>query len=95
MAICSFSRTAAILQIRAAPEPVLEVEAATPIELARLAWHLGNRHTPVQVLGRRPPPSARRPRARGDAEGLGASVTPCAAPFSPEHGAYGGYGHDH
>jgi urease accessory protein len=83
------------LQIRAAPEPVLEVEAATPIELARLAWHLGNRHTPVQVL------ADGRLRLRDDhvlaamLKGLGASVTPCTAPFSPEHGAYAGSGHDH
>jgi urease accessory protein len=81
------------LQIRAALEPVLEVEASTPIELARLAWHLGNRHTPVQVL------EQGRLRLRDDhvlaamLEQLGAKVTRSAAPFSPEHGAYGGHGH--
>ncbi len=83
------------LQVRAAPEPVLEVEAANPVELARLAWHLGNRHTPVQVL------EDGKLRLRDDhvlaamLEGLGASVTRRTVPFSPEHGAYAGHGHGH
>jgi urease accessory protein len=83
------------VQVRAAPEPVLEVVAATPVQLARLAWHLGNRHTPVQVL------EDGRLRLRADhvlaamLEGLGARITPSSAPFSPEHGAYAGHGHEH
>ena len=83
------------VQIRAAPEPVLEVATATSVQLARLAWHLGNRHTPVQVL------EDGRLRLREDhvlaamLQGLGANVTRSIAPFSPEHGAYAGRGHEH
>lgn len=83
------------LLVRAAPEPVLEVAAATPVELARLAWHLGNRHTPVQVL------EDGRLRLRDDhvlaamLQGLGARTTRAMAPFAPEQGAYAQHGHDH
>src|ERR1700730_8621559 len=35
------------------PEPLLEIVAANAVELARLAWHLGNRHADVQVVGDR------------------------------------------
>jgi urease accessory protein len=77
------------------PEPLLEVAAADAIELARLAWHLGNRHADVQVVGD-------RLRIRRDHVlaamliGLGARVTPVEAPFDPETGAYAPeHRHDH
>ena len=84
--------------VRAAPEPVLEVRAADPLALTRIAWHLGNRHTPTQVL-----PGALRIRADHVLEHLlvdhlGALVTHMTAPFDPEGGAYGPstmHGHDH
>src|SRR5687767_3877516 len=38
-----------VVLVRAAPEPLVEVTAATPQALARLAWHLGNRHLPTQI----------------------------------------------
>jgi urease accessory protein len=86
------------VRVRAAAEAVLDIAAADPAELARIAWHLGNRHLPVQIL-------PGRLRIRADhviAEmvvGLGAGVSPLDAPFDPEIGAYasGGhdYGHDH
>jgi urease accessory protein len=81
-----------LVLVRAAPEPVLEVAAEGPTALARLAWHLGNRHTPVEVL------ADGRLRLRADhvlaamLEGLGARVTATTAPFTPESGAYG-HGH--
>ena len=82
---------ATIVRVRAEPEPLLEARCATPQELTRIAWHLGNRHLAVQV---------------GDGaiwlredhviaamlEGLGATVRKVAAPFDPEGGAYGGHG---
>jgi urease accessory protein len=78
--------------VRAAAEEVLEVRAATAAGLARLAWHLGNRHAPVQVL-------EEGLRIRADhvlehllREHLGAEVTPARAPFEPEGGAYA-HGH--
>ena len=37
------------LRVRAAPEPVFEIEAAEPADLLRIAWHLGNRHLPLQA----------------------------------------------
>ena len=88
-----------IIRVRAAAEAVADVRGKTPADTARLAWHIGNRHTPMQVL-----PGGRL-RIRDDhvivtmLEGLGGTVTHRQAPFSPEPGAYAraddGHGHDH
>lgn len=86
-----------IVAVEAAPEALVEVTAQNPAHLVRIAWHLGNRHLPTQLLGD-------RLRIRRDhviepmLEGLGAIVTPVDAPFDPEGGAYGHgrvHGHDH
>ena len=76
-------------------EPLIEIAAADTHALARLAWHLGNRHTDVQVIGE-------RLRIRRDhvleemLTRLGATLTAIEAPFDPERGAYeGGHGHEH
>lgn len=75
-------------------EPLVEIAAASAHDLARLAWHLGNRHTEVQVVGD-------RLRIRRDhvleamLARLGAALTPIDAPFEPERGAYDHHGHDH
>lgn len=83
-----------IIAVDAAPEPLAEITAATPAELLRVAWHLGNRHLPTQLL-------RDRLRIRADAviedmvDHLGAAVAHITAPFDPEAGAYG-HGHrDH
>jgi urease accessory protein len=88
------------MRVCAAPERVLEIEAVGPAELLRLAWHLGNRHLPVQAL-------EGKLRIRDDhviaqmVEGLGGRVTRLSAPFDPETGAYAGadpaapHKHDH
>ena len=79
-----------IVQVASQPEPLVEVAAKTPLSLVRLAWHLGNRHTDVQIVGD-------RLRIRRDhvleemAAGLGAHLTAVDAPFDPEAGA----AHDH
>jgi len=71
----------------AAPEPLIEARAENMAALSRLAWHLGDRHVPVQVL-------ANRIRARRDPgieallTSLGAKVVSMEAPFEPEGGAY-------
>ena len=84
--------TGAIVRVASRPELLLEIAAKTPHHLARLAWHLGNRHTDVQIAGE-------RLRIRRDhvlakmVVGLGAQVTEIEAPFEPEQGAYGGHGH--
>jgi urease accessory protein len=79
------------------PEPLTEVRGHDPTHLARLAWHLGDRHVPVQVLGN-------RLRLRRDVAletmlaALGARLTPIEAPFDPEGGAYATHAaphHDH
>jgi urease accessory protein len=73
------------VRIRAAAEPVLFV---TGDNLARLAWHIGNRHTPCQVEADRL--VIRRDRVIAHMLGhLGATVTEGEAPFTPEAGAYG------
>jgi len=85
-----------LVQVRAAPESVLDISAPDPLALARIAWHLGNRHTPTQIL-------PGRLRIRADhvlehllVDHLGAMVTATTAPFDPEGGAYGhGHAHEH
>lgn len=73
-----------LVAIGAAEEPVLEVRGPLP----RLAWHIGNRHTPCQVemdclL------IQRDPVIRHMLEHLGAAVTEANRAFTPEGGAYG------
>jgi urease accessory protein len=81
-----------IVCVVAKPEPLVEIKAADAAALARLAWHLGNRHTELQVVGDRL--RMRRDRVLEDMlAGLGAQLTPIEAPFEPERGAYG-HGHD-
>ncbi len=76
-----------IVLVCAQPEPLLEIHAHDDAELIRIAWHLGNRHLPVQLLGD-------RIRIRADhvirdmVEGLGGHVDAMDAPFDPEDGAY-------
>ena len=84
-----------LVLVRAAPEAVLDIQAADALALARIAWHLGNRHTPTQIL-----PGSLRIRADHVLEHLltdhlGATVTHATAPFDPEGGAYGHGGHEH
>jgi urease accessory protein len=77
-----------IVLVAGKPEPVLEIEARSSAELARLAWHIGNRHTEVQIVGE-------KLRIRRDhvlekmLRHLGAKVSALDAPFDPESGAYG------
>jgi urease accessory protein len=83
----------AIVRVAGKPEPLVEIVAASPHDLARLAWHIGNRHTDVQVVGDKL--RIRRDHVLEDMlRGLGARLTAIEAPFDPEHGAYGHH-HDH
>ena len=76
-----------IVVIRARPEPLIEIDAHSTAALMRIAWHLGNRHVPVQVLDR-------RLRIRADqlfadlVKQLGTRATEIDAAFDPEAGAY-------
>ncbi|MHA1568839.1 MAG: urease accessory protein UreE [Alphaproteobacteria bacterium] len=83
------------VRVIAAAEPVAELACATKTDAARLAWHIGNRHVPLQVL------DDGGLRIRDDhvlvamLEGLGATVVRRSAPFTPEGGAYAEAGHAH
>jgi urease accessory protein len=87
----------AIVEILAAPEKLIEAVADNPLLFARAAYHLGNRHVPVQIL---PTENGGKLRFQTDhvlaemVSGLGCIVSETEAPFQPESGAYGG-GHHH
>jgi urease accessory protein len=80
------------VRVRAAPEAVIEIAAADQASLLRIAWHLGNRHLPLQVVDD-------CLRIREDhviaemVTGLGGRISRLEAPFLPEIGAYAGVGH--
>src|SRR6476659_3235443 len=83
-----------IVEVVIEPEPLIEVRGNDLTHLARLAWHLGDRHVPVQIF-------ANRLRMRPDGaleamlKGLGARFTAIEAPFDPEGGAYAHHAHAH
>ena len=90
-----------IVRVEGKPEPLIEIAAVDAAALARLAWHLGNRHTEMQVIGE-------KLRIRRDhvleamLTHLGATLVAIDAVFEPERGAYGhahggghAHGHDH
>jgi len=86
-----------LVEVVAEAEPLIEARAADLAALARLAWHLGDRHVPVQILERRLR-FARDPAIEALLERLGARLTAIEAPFEPEGGAYAAavdHGHDH
>jgi urease accessory protein len=83
----------AVVRVIGKPEPLHEIAAANAFELARLAWHLGNRHADVQVIGERL--RIRRDHVLAEMlERLGAQVTAIEAPFDPESGAYDSHRHE-
>ena len=83
-----------IVQVHGQAERLLEIMPSSPRDFVRLAWHLGNRHTDVQVV-------ESRIRIRYDhvleemLRGLGAKVTPVEAAFDPEAGAPHDGAHHH
>jgi urease accessory protein len=81
------------LRVIAAAEPVAEVQTSDLRQLARLAWHLGNRHVAVQILADGSLRLRRDHVLEEMLEGLGARVVRCEAPFNPEAGAYTGHAH--
>jgi urease accessory protein len=87
-----------IVEVVAAPEQLLEIRGADAAALTRIAWHLGNRHLPTELLKKSL--RIRRDHVIEDmARRLGASVLEIEAPFNPEGGAYVAaapvHGHDH
>src|SRR5665647_2262673 len=83
-----------LVEVVAAPEPLIEIRGTDPQHLARLAWHLGNRHLPTQIM-----PKGLRIRRdhviEAMVKGLGARVIEIEAPFDPEGGAYAEAFHAH
>ena len=83
-----------LIEVVAAPEPLVEIRGSDPHHLIRVAWHLGNRHLPTQIM-----PKGLRIRRDHVIEemvrGLGARVIEIEAPFDPEGGAYASAGHGH
>jgi urease accessory protein len=83
-----------LVEVVAAPEPLLEIRGSDPAHLVRLAWHLGNRHLPTQIM-----PKGLRIRRdhviEAMVKGLGARVIEIEAPFDPEGGAYAEASHAH
>ncbi|WP_298677298.1 urease accessory protein UreE [uncultured Lentibacter sp.] len=77
--------TGQLVQISAAQEALYRV---TGPDLVRLAWHVGNRHTPCQIAPDHLCVQA-DPVIGHMLEHLGARLEPVSAPFKPEGGAYG------
>lgn len=83
-----------IFRVQPATEPLVRV---ADDNLARIAWHIGNRHTPCQIMGDHL--LIRQDHVLEDMlQKLGAKLEPVNAPFTPEGGAYGHgrtHSHDH
>ncbi len=82
-----------IVAVAGQAEPLIEISANSSLELVRLAWHIGNRHTDAQFTGN-------TFRIRRDhvleemVKGLGGTLKPVEAPFDPEPAApHGGHHH--
>jgi len=84
----------AVILVSGAPEALIEVSAHSALDIVRLAWHLGNRHTDVQIAGGKI--CIRRDHVLEDMlRGLGARLTPLEAPFDPEAAAPHTHEHHH
>ncbi len=84
-----------LVEVLGRPEPLAEIRVRDPRQLANVAWHLGNRHLPVQIF-------ETKIRIRRDhvieemVRGLGAKIALIEAAFDPEGGAYAvAEAHDH
>jgi urease accessory protein len=81
-----------LVLVRAAPQSLLEIRADNPLRLMRVAWHIGNRHTPAEI-------TADAVYIENDhvlaemVRGQGCSMAMVERPFQPERGAYD-HGHD-
>jgi len=91
---CLRANDGRIVLVVAADEELMEAKCVTPFQLVRAAYHLGNRHVPVQI-------GDGWLRFQADdvlaqmLRGLNATVSRVSAPFEPEAGAYAGGHHHH
>jgi urease accessory protein len=84
----------AIVLVAGEQEKLVEISAGNALDTVRLAWHLGNRHTDVQIVGGKI--RIRRDHVLEDMlRGLGAALTPLEAPFDPEATAPHEHTHEH
>jgi urease accessory protein len=87
-----------LVLIKAAAQKLIEITAENPLRLARVAWHIGNRHTPAEI-------TANAIYIEHDhvlaemIRGQGCAMADVERPFQPERGAYdhdhANCGHDH
>ncbi|WP_230531525.1 urease accessory protein UreE [Microvirga roseola] len=88
-----------LVEVRAAPEKLVEVRTGDPLDLLTLAWHIGNRHVPAEIT--RDAIYIGYDHVLVDMlQGLGAQVEIVERPFRPVRGAYhhhehGGHHHGH
>lgn len=85
-----------LVWVEAAPEPLLEIRAESPLALKRLIWHIGNRHIPAEIVDEAVYIGFDHVLAEM-VRGLGGTAEPVERPFRPEGGAYAGEaaGHHH
>ncbi len=80
-----------IVRVEALAESLVEITAFDDRSITRIAWHLGNRHIPVQVM-RNTLRIRAEPVTMDLVERLGGDLAPLTAPFDPEPGAYEQHG---
>lgn len=84
-----------LVGVVAAPQPLLEIRAENPLRLMRIAWHIGNRHTPAEITADALYIEEDHVLAEM-VRGQGGVASPVTRPFQPERGAYDhDCGHDH
>ena len=72
-----------IVRVAGQAESLVEIATKRAPDIVRIAWHIGNRHTDMQVIGEKL--RIRRDHVLEDMlKGLGASVVPLDGPFDPE-----------
>ena len=76
-----------LILVKAAAQKLLEIKAENPLRLLRVAWHVGNRHTPAEITA--DAIYIEEDHVLGEmVRGHGCSVTHVTRPFRPERGAY-------
>ena len=84
-----------LVQVKAAAQPLLEITAENPLRLMRIAWHIGNRHTPAEIATDAIYIEEDHVLAEM-VRGQGGTASPVMRAFQPERGAYDhDCGHDH
>jgi urease accessory protein len=82
-----------LIAVKAAPQKLLEIKGENPLRLLRVAWHIGNRHTPAEITADAIYIEEDHVLAQM-VRGQGCSVITVTRPFRPERGAYD-HGHAH